>query len=448
MTVFTRPKSMFFCLYLESLVGLVVTFLVFLHLTADYVRASDAETFVDSGIRHVKNYVNSQFERDGLYGRLNRVGALTLYDYKLRIVDKYNVGQDRCEACQLFTTTHGIKVFVDGDNLFYAAFPIPKSARYLLYRELEDPFASTTAWYKNRDNHVVALMFLTMAFALAGLLYLPIRRVNKRINKLLRAQASFGQGNLSTRSEAFHISPVKEFAESFNEMASDIELRVKESMVFAQAIPHEIRTPISRIQMASDLLRREDTKDRERLFNDIDDYIQDISSLTTDILQLSRLGNGRCSASNANPERFSLSEFCKDRIKMVVGEDEVRLVIDSEGSSEEYIAVQCFAKLVLDNLLKNAVRYGCGEVELAIRSFDACWTIDIEDNGPGIPLDKRDEIFLAFSRIDTHRNVSQGGFGLGLAIANQAAKNLGWSVSVDDSYLGGARFTIVIPRTK
>ncbi|MGF1776824.1 HAMP domain-containing sensor histidine kinase [Vibrio nomapromontoriensis] len=446
MTVYTRPKSMFSCLYLESLVGLVITFLVFLHLTEDYVRGSDAETFVDSGVRHVKNYLDSQFERDGLYGRLNNAKALTFYDYKLRVVSAYNVNQDRCEGCQFFTITHGISVFIDSDDLFYAAFPIPHSERYLLFRELEDPFSSTTPWYHDRDNHFFVLLFITMALALAALLYLPIRRVNKRINKLLRAQAAFGQGNLSTRSEAFHISPVKEFAESFNEMASDIESRVKESMIFAQAIPHEIRTPLSRIQMASDLLRREDTKDRERLFNDIDDYIQDISSLTTDILQLSRLGNGRCSTVNARPERFCLSEFCRDRIKMVVGDGGVRLVEDKSEFSEEYVGVQCFAKLVIDNLLKNADRYSCGEVVVSVRSFDPCWTIDIEDNGPGIPIEKRDEIFLAFSRLEKHRNQNQGGFGLGLAIANQAAKNLGWSISVDESHLGGARFTVVIPK--
>ncbi|WP_407830814.1 HAMP domain-containing protein, partial [Vibrio coralliirubri] len=92
-----------------------------------------------------------------------------------------------------------------------------------------------------------------------------LHRVNKRVNKLLVVQEAFGQGDLRVRAESYHISPIKEIAQSFNEMAEDIETRVKQAHIFSQAIPHEIRTPLSRIQMASDLLRLGDTKNKETL---------------------------------------------------------------------------------------------------------------------------------------------------------------------------------------
>ncbi|WP_438887646.1 histidine kinase dimerization/phospho-acceptor domain-containing protein, partial [Bacillus cereus group sp. BC232] len=76
---------------------------------------------------------------------------------------------------------------------------------------------------------------------------------------------------------------------SFNMMAEEIESRVKQSQIFSQAIPHEIRTPLSRIQMASDLVRRKVPAEQQRLFDDIDEYIEDINELTTDVIQLSRL---------------------------------------------------------------------------------------------------------------------------------------------------------------
>lgn len=102
------------------------------------------------------------------------------------------------------------------------------------------------------------------------------------------------------------------------------------------------------------------------------------------------------------------------------------------------------AKLVLDNLVKNGDRYGNGLVKITIDRADIHWIIDVEDNGVGIPEDKRSEIFLAFSRLDASRNANNGGFGLGLAIANSAAKLLNWTISVSDSDLGGAKFRLSI----
>jgi signal transduction histidine kinase len=103
------------------------------------------------------------------------------------------------------------------------------------------------------------------------------------------------------------------------------------------------------------------------------------------------------------------------------------------------------AKLVLDNLFKNADRYGNGVVVVRLCQHQTYWTVSVEDNGCGVPEDKRDEIFLAFSRLDKSRNANNGGFGLGLAIADNAARLLNWTIDIGDSELGGARFTVFIP---
>ncbi|WP_258183363.1 ATP-binding protein, partial [Vibrio splendidus] len=75
------------------------------------------------------------------------------------------------------------------------------------------------------------------------------------------------------------------------------------------------------------------------------------------------------------------------------------------------------------------------------------WLVLIEDNGSGIPEDRRDEVFLPFSRLDSSRTSTTGGLGLGLAIAISAAKKLSWDIKIDDSNHGGAKFSIVIPKT-
>lgn len=437
---------MFTCLFLESLIGMVIVFVLFIQLTSGYVRQGDRETFFDTATLHLQRYINSQYELDGLYQQLQQKRELVFYDYKLRLIEKSDNLADYCTDCVMFAKHKGINIYIDDIDLFATALPIPNSSQLLLYSETEDPISISTPWYQDRDNHFFLMLFVTMSFALAALLYFPIQRVNRRINKLLQVQEAFGQGDLKARADSYHISPIKEIAESFNEMAEDIESRVKESQIFLHAIPHEIRTPLSRIQMANDLLRSNYVENRLELHAKIDDYIEDISLLTSDIIQLSRLTNKRCTKDTPLTNIISLPELCAKRIEMINHSADVKLNIDPELSSLQPNGADCFAKLTLDNLIKNAINYGKGVVEVSLNEFECCWTIDVEDNGNGIPDDKREEVFIAFSRLDKSRNVNNGGFGLGLAIANQAAKNLGWRLSVCNSHLGGARFTVVIPK--
>ncbi len=448
MSMKAKPMSMFKCLYLESVVGMVITFFIFIHLSEGYVRQGDKDVFIDTATAHLQHYVNSRYEADGLYQKLSHNLELSFYDYNLQVIEQDKNIEDYCLDCEPFTEHKGRTIYINDADLFAIALPIPDSTQFLLFTETEDPISISTPWYADRDNHFFLMLFITMSLALAILLYLPLRRVNKRVNKLLKVQEAFGQGDLSVRAESYHISPIKEIAQSFNEMAEDIETRVKQAQIFSQAIPHEIRTPLSRIQMASDLLRRDDTKNKAALHDNIDNYIEDISLLTADIIQLSRLNNKRCSSNAPHAEAIDLTKLCHKRIEMMSHNTAIQFNVDKNVSQHHPFGPHCFAKLVLDNLIKNAMNYGNGSVEVSLHEFDCCWTIDVEDNGEGIPKDKRNEIFLAFSRLDESRNLNKGGFGLGLAIASQAAKNLGWKISVDDSHLGGARFTVLIAKSE
>lgn len=147
--------------------------------------------------------------------------------------------------------------------------------------------------------------------------------------------------------------------------------------------------------MASDLLRRNDTENREMLHNKIDEYIDDISQLTADIIQLSRLNNKRCSQISPTSDTFSQAKLCQKRVEMMSVDSTITLNIEPHASSAQVCGSSCFAKLTLDNLIKNAINYGNGIVEVSLAEFESCWTIDVEDNGEGIPKDKREEIFLA-----------------------------------------------------
>jgi two-component system osmolarity sensor histidine kinase EnvZ len=101
----------------------------------------------------------------------------------------------------------------------------------------------------------------------------------------------------------------------------------------------------------------------------------------------------------------------------------------------------------LVNLVSNALRYGDTAV-LSVRLLDRALRFSVEDNGPGIPADRRGDAVLPFLRLDSARNQDRGsGVGLGLAIANDIAKRHGGTLRLGDSErLGGLRVDLILPR--
>ncbi len=427
-----------------SIIGAIV---LFIEVTEGYMMQSDIDSFVESSGIHVQSYLDTKDKPDGLYERLNNTHELVFYSHKLALVDNSEIAGDNCPDCRMLVSFHGQKVYIRDDQYFSSAFPIPDSDQFILLTEIEDPFTLQEEWYEDADNHFVIMLFIMIGIVLGVLIYVPLVMINKRVRKLLKTQKAFGDGDLTARADSSRVSPMKEIADSFNYMADDIENRVKQAQIFSYAIPHEIRTPLTRIQMASDLLRRDDIEDKTVLFDQIDSYIEDISMLTADILKLAKLTNKSGEVSLATTE-ISLLELCQQRIDIIAESDTTLLMVEPGLQNPTCCVPEFYAKLVLDNLIKNANKYGNGKVEVAIGQSEDGYLIHVDDNGQGIPEDKKEEIFIAFSRLDKSRNLNQGGFGLGLAIAGQAAKNLNWKIEVTDSELGGARFTVLIPEEK
>ena len=98
------------------------------------------------------------------------------------------------------------------------------------------------------------------------------------------------------------------------------------------------------------------------------------------------------------------------------------------------------------NLVSNAQRYGSKiEVHFRVNEADQQAVIIIDDDGPGIEIKKREDVFKPFFRLETSRNKKTGGVGLGLSIAQDVVLSHGGSITLDDSPLGGLRVQIMLP---
>ena len=97
------------------------------------------------------------------------------------------------------------------------------------------------------------------------------------------------------------------------------------------------------------------------------------------------------------------------------------------------------------NLLDNARRYATATVSVELREHDGQAVLVVADDGPGIPADRRDDVFERFARLDEARSGRTGRAGLGLAIVHDIVERHGGTVTVDDAPGGGARFVVVLP---
>ena len=99
----------------------------------------------------------------------------------------------------------------------------------------------------------------------------------------------------------------------------------------------------------------------------------------------------------------------------------------------------------LVNLVGNALRYG-NKVHISLDETDSLLNLHVDDDGPGIPADKRSDVLRPFVRLEESRNQDTGGVGLGLSIARDVARGHGGDLILTDSPLGGLRATVRLPR--
>jgi two-component system osmolarity sensor histidine kinase EnvZ len=101
-------------------------------------------------------------------------------------------------------------------------------------------------------------------------------------------------------------------------------------------------------------------------------------------------------------------------------------------------------KRCLMNLIDNALKYGT-RVQVALNSTARMVELVVEDDGPGVPEERREEAFRPFHRLDQGRNLQKGGVGLGLAIARDIARAHGGDVRLEKSAMGGLRAVVRLP---
>ncbi|CUJ95258.1 ATP-binding protein [Shimia thalassica] len=282
----------------------------------------------------------------------------------------------------------------------------------------------------NPHQLLVSMVFFGGLMTLIAYFYL--RNQLRPITRLSTAAEAFGKGRNIPYSPNGAIE-VRAAGNAFLDMRSRIERQIEQRTMMLSGVSHDLRTPLTRLKLGLSLIEEEEA---ELLLQDVDE----MERLLDVFLSFAR------DAKEGDPEEvdpFALVE---------------RIVQDSARSGHDVTLVSCEGSGVasfrvvgvrraIENIIGNAVRYG-SKAEVSVVMTDKYLRIRVEDDGPGIPEDAREEAQKPFTRLDPARNQNKGtGVGLGLAIAADVARAHGGVLRLGTSEtLGGLRADIVIGR--
>ena len=215
---------------------------------------------------------------------------------------------------------------------------------------------------------------------------------------------------------------------------------------FLAAVSHDLMQPLNAARLFSASLAHSGQSlpaEARELVQHLDSSLRSVEDLISDLLDISRLESGRITPDRQTFPISSLFDTLGVEFRALAQEQGVdlrmrssRLRIDSDPK---------LLRRVLQNFLTNAFRYAKGEVLLGVRRQGDQVRLEVWDRGPGIPEDKRQEIFEEFKRLDSHQTRAEKGLGLGLAIADGLCKVLDHRIEVR-SWIGrGSVFSVTVP---
>ena len=285
-----------------------------------------------------------------------------------------------------------------------------------------------------------AAMLTTVAGAAVG--RWAAARVLSPLASVSEAAAAIAGGNLGIRLEAPDDRDLRLLASSFNRMVDALRERIQRDARFASDVSHELRSPLTTLSTAMQVLvsRRDEIPERSRAALDL--LAADVGRfqrMVEDLLEISRVDAG---VAELHLETVDLGEL----VGHVVAAAGAEVTVAGSGDGIRADVDKRRMERVVANLVQNAIAYGDGVVRVAVERANRAVRIVVDDHGPGVPGDERARIFERFYRGSVSGRRGHGeGSGLGLALVAEHVGLHGGRVWVEDADERGARFIVELP---
>ncbi len=287
---------------------------------------------------------------------------------------------------------------------------------------------------KDRLYSETAFVFLLwMFFASLILLLLSYFLMNKQLRPLKRLSIiaeTFGRGLDAPDIKSVGAYEIRQTSQAFNQMRTRIKRFLKQRTDMLAGVSHDLRTPLTRMKLQVSLIK--DEKAKSELELDINEMTAMLDSYVSFV-----------KTESPEPiENINVNEIIFDCVKDI-NSSKYEIEIDAENKiNTSGRPIQL--KRAFQNIIDNSKRYGT-KIKIKFKINEDNCIIEINDNGPGIPKDKYEDVFKPFFTLDSSRNKLKGESGLGLAITRDIIRSHGGEVKLDKSELGGLKLSVLLP---
>jgi two-component system, OmpR family, osmolarity sensor histidine kinase EnvZ len=280
-------------------------------------------------------------------------------------------------------------------------------------------------------TYIFILWMIGSSLVLLVVAAIFLRNQVKSLRRLAIAAEGFGKGRPVAFSKVEGALEVRQAAVAFIQMRDRIQRQIRQRTEMLAGVSHDLRTPLTRMKLELELLG--------------DNPI--VAELKSDVIEMERLvqlyldfarGEG-----TETPVETDIASLIAD-LAATLRRQGTELSIDQPAELVVPIRPNALRRC-LGNLIANSARYGT-HVWLTSRAVEDGVDILVDDDGPGIPANERDHVFQPFIRLDSSRNPSTGGVGLGLTIARDVARSHGGDVRLETSPRGGLRARVHLPK--
>ncbi|MDD1643443.1 MAG: ATP-binding protein, partial [Methylococcaceae bacterium] len=287
--------------------------------------------------------------------------------------------------------------------------------------------------HDDEEGSSVLLHLVIILITIMGFSYVAVRWVTRPLQQLASAAEDLGRDIHRPPLDESGPIEVSRAAHAFNTMQDRLIRHIQDRAQLLAAISHDLKTPITRLRLRTELL--DDGDIRARFQKDLDE-METMVMATLDFMR----GVGQ-------QEAFQLVDMMALLESIQADAQEMNANVNIYGTVlSPYPGKPSALKRCINNLIDNALKYGrCAT--LFVEDSDDCCIIRILDKGPGIPKDQLKTVFTPYYRLESSRNRDSGGTGLGLSIAQDIAEAHGGHLVLYNTAEGGLEVVLTLPRT-
>ncbi len=403
-----------------------------------------AEKYFQEWVQYDKanDYVGLFHILDEMYARLGPLGYQAIVD---TVPDISNIPIQMLEFEELREAEPGLALLGHGD------IHVQDSDSDILFYRIKDTNAVVRVGplqtYERLE--VLSVWYNQMFFLVLGVsAFFWILNLQFKLTQLNKAATRLGEGDFSVRVSEKGRHKIGKLNRAFNVMAARIESLIQGHKSLTRAVAHELRTPVTRIRFQLDMLYQEDEKQqRNDYMYGMSDDLNELNDMVDELLTYARFDR-------EGPAITLRSHSLHQSIIKVIGarhfQSDIAIFYDDSwfltDDALQYLPFEPkHIERAIGNLVSNAQRYAQSKIQIKVHRDQGVCFVYVDDDGPGIPEQNRDQVFQPFIRLDDSRTRATGGYGLGLAIVLQIAQWHGGGVSIEKAPIGGARFIFSWP---